>query len=181
MKTVEKSNNLDLIVSDKSIESRIFIIRDRKAILDTDLALLYGETVKRLKQQVNRNIDRFPNDFMFTLSWEEVDSLRLQNATLYSSMRGRHIKYPPYAFTEEGISMLSSVLRSKRAILVNIAIMRAFVKLRQMISINKELAQKIAELEHKIGQHDQDIISLFNAINQMLRYEDKPKGKIGFI
>lgn len=185
----ESDKSGSLIISAETIESRIFIIRGRKVILDFDLARLYEESVKRLKQQVNRNIDRFPNDFMFKLTWNELDSLRLQNATLekfgqknsINSMRGRHSKYLPYAFTEEGIAMLSSVLKSKRAVQVNIAIMRAFVKLRQMISMSQELSQKLSELEHKIGQHDQDIISLFNAINKILKYDEKPKDKFGFV
>ncbi|MCX5750008.1 MAG: ORF6N domain-containing protein [Candidatus Saganbacteria bacterium] len=184
---VEKSNSM--IISAESIESSIFLLRGQKVMLDADLAPLYEESIKRLKQQVNRNISRFPKDFMFQLTWEELDCLRLHFATLKkfdhkhdpNSMRGRHIKYLPYAFTGQGIAMLSSVLTSKRAIQVNIAIMRAFVKIRQLLTFNKELIQKLSEIEHKIGRHDQDIISLFSAINKILKDESKPKGKFGFV
>ena len=187
--TVEISNS-DPIYAD-GIVSRISTLRGYKVMLDNELALLYGVTTKRLKEQVKRNIDRFPEDFAFMLSWDEVTLLRSQIATLKTNedsapaqpnadKRGKHVKHRPYAFTEQGIAMLSSVLNSKRAIRVNIAIMRAFVKIRQFMALNSDILQKLSELEHKIGQHDQDIISLFSAINRILKDESKPKGTFGF-
>src|SRR4030066_2034324 len=128
------------------IERKIYLIRGDKVLLDGDLAELYGVEVKHLKRQVRRNIDRFPEDFMIELSKEEYESLRRHFGTL---KRGEHSKYLSYAFTEQGVAMLSSVLRSKQAVQVNIAIMRAFVKLRELLSTNKELARKLETLEKK--------------------------------
>ena len=154
-------------------------------MLDTHLAELYGVLAKRLNEQVRRNLDRFPSDFMFQLTWEEVEPLRSQIATLDEgatgfSKRGRHRKYPPYAFTEQGVAMLSGILRSKRAVQVNVAIMRVFVKLREILLQNKELAQKLSELEQKIEKHDEDISAIFEAIRRMMAVEEKPKRQIGF-
>ncbi len=164
------------------IEQKIFMIRGHKVMLSTHLAKLYGVKVKALTQAVKRNIERFPDDFTFQLTWEEVEFLRSQIVTLKSrsSKRGKHVKYLPYAFTEQGVAMLSSVLRSKRAIQVNIAIMRAFVKLRQILSTHKELVHKLAELEKKIEKHDTEIKSIFDAIRQLMAPPVKPKGRIGF-
>lgn len=146
-------------------------------MVDRDLSQLYGVEVKQLKRQVRRNIDRFPNDFMFELSKEEYKSLRSHFGTL---KRGEHSKYLPYAFTEHGILMLSSVLNSKRAIHVNIQIMRIFVKLRKILSTHKELAYKLSELERKIEKHDGEIKTIFQAIRQLMAPPEKPKKKIGF-
>ena len=180
MKSAEKSDNIMITV--EMLESKIFIIRGCKVMLDKDLALLYGVSTKRLNEQAKRNRLRFPDDFMFRLSKIEADfilnSSRSQIATL---KKGDNIKYLPYAFTEQGIAMLSSVINSKRAILVNIAIMRAFIKLRMMISKNKELEHKLQELERKVEMHDSDIIAIFNAIRQIMKEEEKPKGKFGFV
>ena len=146
-------------------------------MLDKNLAELYEVSTKRLNEQVRRNISRFPADFMFQLTKDESSSLRSQIATL---KRGGHRKYLPYVFTEQGVAMLSSVLNSERAIQVNIAIMRAFVKLRQMLSTNKELAHKLAQLEHRIEKHDTEIHAIFEAIRQLMKPPDKPKRSIGF-
>ena len=147
-------------------------------MLGTDLAVLYGVPTKRLNEQVRRNVRRFPSDFMFQLTGEESEELsRSQFATL---KRGRNIKYLPYVFTEQGVAMLSTVLNSERAIQVNIAIMRAFVKLRQMLVGNKELAAKLAELERKLEGHDQKIQSLFEAIRQLMKPSAPPRRRIGF-
>ena len=166
-----------MIISGENIESHIVLIRGQQVMLDADLANFYGVRTKVLIQAVKRNISRFPDDFMLRLTSHEFACLRSQIVT--SNRGGR--RYIPFAFTEQGIAMLSSVLNSDRAILVNIAIMRAFVKLRQILSSNKELAQKLSELEHKVGHLDQDIISLFSAINKILKDESKPKGKMGFV
>jgi len=165
------------MISVEVIEKKILLIRGQKVILDRDLAELYGVEVKQLKRQVKRNIDRFPTDFMFQLSKEEHESLRRQFGTL---KRGKHSKYLPYSFTEQGVAMLSSVLNSKRAIKVNIEIMRAFVRLREILSTHKELAHKLTELERKIGKHDEEIKVIFEAIRQLMMPPEKPKRKIGF-
>ena len=146
-------------------------------MLDKDLAELYEVSTKRLNEQVRRNISRFPADFMFQLTKDESSSLRSQFVTL---KRGGHRKYLPYVFTEQGVAMLSSVINSERAIQVNIAIMRAFVKLRQILSTNKELAGKLKELEHKVEKHDTEIHAIFEAIRQLMAPPDKPKRRIGF-
>src|SRR5712664_3056747 len=130
------------------IESHIFVLRGHRLMLDADLAKLYGVTVKALNQAVKRNADRFPADFMFQLTWEEAESSRSQFVTLdkasgRQSRRGRNIKYRSYAFTEQGVAMLSSVLKSKRAAQVNVTIMRTFVRLRELLATHKDLAEKL--------------------------------------
>jgi phage regulator Rha-like protein len=160
------------------IVSKILVFRGEKILLDHDLAELYGVKTKVLKQAIRRNIKRFPDDFMFELTKEENQSLRSQNVTL---KRGQHSKYLPFAFTEQGVAMLSSVLNSKRAIDVNIAIMRAFVHLRKMIASNNKLAQKLAELEQHLKSHDEQIQTIFEAIRQLMMPPAKPRKKIGFV
>jgi hypothetical protein len=131
----------------EGIQRSIRLIRGQKVLLDRDLAVLYGVPTKQLNKAISRNPDRFPDDFMFQLTKEEVENLRFQFGT---SSWGGH-RYQPYAFTEQGVAMLSSVLRSKRAVRMNIRIMRAFVQLREILSTHKELAHKLAELERRIG------------------------------
>lgn len=163
----------------ETIERKILLIRGEKVMLDAYLAELYGVETRVLNQAVRRNITRFPEDFMFQLSKEEDESLRSQIVILNRG-RGQHRKYLPYAFTEQGVAMLSSVLNSERAIFVNIAIMRAFVKLREFLSTHKELANKLAVLERKIEGHDGEIKAIFDAIRQLMA-PSKTKGKkIGF-
>ena len=160
------------------VERKILLIRGHKVMLDSSLAELYGVPTKVFNQAVRRNIERFPEDFMFELSWKEAKELsRSQIVTL---KRGKNIKYRPRVFTEQGVAMLSSILRSKRAIQVNIAIMRAFVKLRHMLAGNKELATKLAELERKLEGHDQQIHSLFDAIRQLMTPPVSPRRRVGF-
>lgn len=142
-------------------------------MLDADLDLLYGVEVKQLKRQVRRNVDRFPEDFMFQLTKEEYDSLRSQFGTL---KRGQHSKYPPFAFTEQGVAMLSGILNSPRAIETNIAIMRTFVALRKLMETHKDLAAKIRQLEKK---YDQRFKLVFDAIQKLIRQE-KDAQPIGF-
>jgi hypothetical protein len=167
-------NNL---IPEERIESKIYIIRGQKVMIDRDLAQLYGVKTKNLNKAVSRNPKRFPDDFMFQLTKEEYDALRFQTGTL---QKGRHSKYLPYAFTEQGVAMLSSVLRSDRAIIVNVAIMRAFVKLKRIMSTHKDISRKLKELENKYDKHDGQIQSIFEAIRKMIAYEEKPKKKIGF-
>jgi hypothetical protein len=173
----KKKNPLE--ISYESVRQLIFYIRGQKVMLDVDLAMLYGVETKRLKEQVNRNIGRFPEDFMFQLTWEDVDSLRSQFATLKKG-RGRHPKYLPYVFTEQGVAMLSSVLNSERAIQVNILIMRTFTQVREMFSAHKELAYKMRDLERKVGRHDEEINTIIDVIKELMRKPKKPKKGIGF-
>jgi phage regulator Rha-like protein len=151
------------------IASKIVLVRGEKVLIDHDLAEMYGVETKQLKRAVRRNINRFPEDFMFQLTKEEYRSLRSQFGTL---KRGTHSKYPPMAFTEQGVAMLSSVLNSDRAIEVNIAIMRAFVKLREMMATHEDLKQKIESMEKK---YDEQFRIVFEAIKQLLAEDDKPK------
>ena len=149
-------------------------------MLDHDLADLYGVTTKRLKEQIRRNLKRFPGDFMFELTWDEVMTLpsRSQIATL---KKGKNIKYLPFVFTEQGVAMLSSVLNSERAIQVNIQIMRTFSRLKEFLLTNKELSFRLEALEKKFGEHDEKIRVVFEAIKRLLQPEvEPPKPKIGF-
>jgi phage regulator Rha-like protein len=161
------------------IAEKIFLIRGHKVMLDRDLAKLYGVEAKYLKRQVRRNIDRFPPDFMFKLSKREFKNWRCQFGTSNFSDR-MGLRYPPYAFTEPGVAMLSSILNSNRAIHVNIQIIRTFIKLRQILSTHKELAHKLVELERKIEKHDGEIRTIFEAIRQLMVIPEKPKRRIGF-
>lgn len=148
-------------------------------MVDADLAKLYGVEVKVLNQAVRRNAERFPEDFMFQLSGAEARSLRSQIVTLKMSPsgRGQHRKYLPYAFTEQGVAMLSSVLQSKRAIRVNVEVMRAFVRLRNLIGHNRELARRIDALESK---YDRQFKVVFDAIRELMAPPPVPRRRIGF-
>jgi len=157
------------------IERKIYLIRGHKVMLDRDLAELYQVPTRRLNEQVKRNLTRFPADFMFQLSDEEAENLRSQFATSSTSHGGR--RYLPYVFTEQGVAMLSSVLNSERAVQVNIAIMRTFVKLRQMLASNADLARKLAAMEKK---YDSQFKMVFDAIRELMRPPEPKKRKIGF-
>jgi len=165
--------NKSLIPADR-IEKAILLIRKQKVMLDADLADLYGVQTKFLVRAVKRNIDRFPADFMFQLSKEEFGDLRFHFGTS-SDWGGR--RYPPYAFTEQGVAMLSSVLRSQRAVHVNIEIMRAFIRLRQILASNAELARKLDELEKK---YDAQFKEVFEAIRQLMTPPEPKRRSIGF-
>lgn len=167
------------VISKERIENGILLLRGLKVMLDSDLADLYGVPTFRLNEQVRRNVKRFPPDFMSQLTSEEAASLRSQIAILKGG-RGKHRKYLPYVFTEQGVAMLSSVLRSERAIQVNIAIMRAFIRLRQMLATHVHLARKLAELERKLANHDQKIHSIFDAIRQLMAPPAPERRRIGF-
>jgi phage regulator Rha-like protein len=161
------------------IGRRIHVVRSQKVVLSTHLAELYGVKPKTLIQAVRRKASRFPSDFMFQLTKEEFDSLRSQIVTLEKG-RGRYPKYPPFAFTEQGVAMLSSVLNSERAVQVNIAIMRAFVRLREILAIHKDLARRIEALERKHTDHDANIRMLFQTIREYLEAAPKKRRPIGF-
>ena len=192
------------------IAQSIYLLRGQKVMLDCDLAALYGVATKVLNQAVKRNHMRFPDDFMFQLSPEEIANLESQSVTsglqgagdqsttpvrsqsatrsrghrsrsqIVTLKRGQNIKYRPYAFTEQGVAMLSSALKSERAVKVNIAIMRAFVKLRETLETNRELAQKFEALEKRVGKHDKEIAAIIDAIQRLMVPPEKPKREIGF-
>jgi ORF6N domain len=157
------------------IERRIFLIRGQKVMLDSHPAELYGVSTKRFNEQVRRNLSRLPPDFMFRLSRAEFEALRSQFATSKPG-RGGH-RYRPFAFTEQGVAMLSSVLRSERAVQVNIAIMRAFVKLREMLASHADLARKLAEMEKK---YDAQFKVVFDVIRQLMDPKVSPRHRIGY-
>ncbi|MBM3249316.1 MAG: ORF6N domain-containing protein [Candidatus Omnitrophica bacterium] len=174
-------------ISAEAVATKIIEVRGKRVMLDRDLAKLYGVSTKRLNEQVRRNIKRFPSDFMYQLTMQEVTILRSQFAT--SRWGGR--RYLPYVFTQEGVAMLSSVLNNERAIQVNIQIMRAFVKLKELLLSHKDLAIKIEELERRYADHDVKIRVIFDAIKQLLEHPklkpeseppkpEEPKRRIGF-
>ena len=166
-----------IVYDNAPIEQVILLVRGQKVILDRDLASLYGVPTKSLNRAVKRNLDRFPSDFMIQLTAEEAESSRCQIGTL---KRGQNIKYLPCAFTEQGVAMLSSVLRSPQAVQVNIAIMRAFVRLRETLSLHRDLAHKLSELECRVEGHDENIRNLFDAIRQLMAPPASPRRQIGF-
>ncbi len=159
------------------IAHSILHLRGQKIILDYALAALYGVETRALKQAVRRNLNRFPGDFMFELSAREIENLVSQSVIPAVQKFGGAA---PMAFTEQGVAMLSSVLKSERAVKVNIAIMRAFVKLRGILETNRELARKFTELEKKVGKHDDEIAAIIEAIRQLMSSPGKPRREIGF-
>ncbi len=167
---------MSMPVSAAMIERRILLLRGQRVMLDSDLASLYGVSTKRLNEQVRRNLSRFPADFMFQLSPDEAVVLRSQNATLEPG-RGRYRKYLPYVFTEQGVAMLSSVLKSERAVQVNVEIMRAFVRLRELIGTNRDLARRLDALEKR---YDAQFQGVFDAIRQLMAPPQRPRRSIGF-
>jgi hypothetical protein len=171
--------DVKLLLAEK-IERRIIELRGLKVMLDKDLAALYSVTTSNLNKTVKRNIARFPSDFMFQLTREEYQTLRFQTGILESG-RGQYSKYLPYVFTEQGVAMLSSVLRSPRAVLVNVEIMRAFVRLRRFLSTHKALAEQLKELESRVSGHDEQIQAIFQAIRQLMAPPaDAERPVIGF-
>ena len=174
----------NLAIPAERIERRILLVRGQKVMLDADLAELYGVETKALNQAVRRNKERFPEDFMFQLTADEAEKLSFHPGTsslrsqIVTSKKGRGgRRYLPFAFTEQGVAMLSSVLRSKRAVEVNIAIMRAFVKLREMLASNHELARRLDQMEKK---YDARFKIVFDAIRELMKPPDKPRRPIGF-
>ena len=165
------------IIPTQQVAQAIRFVREERGLLDFDLARLYGVTTGNLNKAVRRNRDRFPADFMFQLSAEEAKSLKFQLGISKGQGGRRHF---PYAFTEQGLAMLSSVLNSERAVKVNIAIIRAFVKLRQALETNRELAHKFSELEKRVGKYDEEIGAILEAIRQLMAPSEKPRREIGF-
>ena len=164
------------LISIETIENSIYLIRGEKVMLDRDLAKLYGVMTGALNQAVRRNRDRFPEDFMFRLTSPEMAQLNLSQIVT-GSAKHRDPRLRPYAFTEQGVAMLSSVLRSKRAVAVNIEIMRAFVKLRQLLASNAELARRLDELE---SNYDKQFKVVFTAIRQLMTTPVRARKEIGF-
>jgi hypothetical protein len=167
------------------IERRIFALRGHKVLLDQDLAKLYGVQLKRLNEQVKRNLDRFPQDFMFQLTLEEgkaVHAVRSQNATLPSV---QHLRYPPYVFTEHGAMMLANVLKSPLAVKASIQVVRAFVRLRRMLAWSNQIAKKIEALERRVGEHDADLQGILRTLRKLIERPvpppPPPKRPIGFL
>jgi len=179
-----KKTKTSYLLPREVIERKILLVRGKKAMLDRDLAELYGVETAQLKRQVRRNVDRFPEDFMFVLSKEEFENWRCQFGTSKEIKIG--LRYRPMVFTEQGVAMLSSVLNSKRAIQVNIQIMRAFTKLREMMLAHKDLRRKIEDMERKyevrFKEYDYQFKAVFEAIKELLKPPpEKPKRKIGFL
>jgi hypothetical protein len=161
------------------IANRIYAVRGQKVMLDRDLAELYGVPTRTLNQAVKRNRSRFPADFMFQLTTGEVRSLRSQIVISNASRGGR--RYQPFAFTQEGVAMLSAVLKSERAIQVNVAVMRAFVSLREMAVNYRNLSRKLGELERRCNHHDQNIKVVFDALKRLIHAPEPPRRPIGFV
>ncbi len=172
----ERADSIELIAA-PAIEKRIFVVRGRQVMLDEDLADLYGVETRRLIEQVKRNRDRFPEDFMFQLSKEEAAVLRSQIAISNGGSGGR--RYAPYVFTEQGIAMLSGVLRSDRAIAVNVEVMRTFVELRRVASSHAAIEKRLEEIEREWGGHDEQLIEIFAALRQLISPPARPKRPSG--
>jgi len=168
------------IVPLKQVEKAILILRGRRVMLDADLAELYGVGTRSLIQALKRNVARFPDDFMFQLTSEEFALLRSQNVISKLAGRGGR-RYPPYAFTEHGVTMLASVLNSPRAIEVSVLIVRAFVRMRETLSATRELSLKLAELERRLDTHDEAIQSLMAAIRNLMLPIESKRRRIGFV
>ena len=179
--TAGKRASLELIAA-PAIEKRIFVVREHQVMLDEDLADLYGVETKRLIQQVKRNLKRFPEDFMFQLDKAEAEALRSQFATSNDGRGGR--RYAPYVFTEQGVAMLSGVLRSDRAIAVNVEIMRAFVELRRVANsyaaIEKQLEQIEADMSARLDEHDDQLREIFETLHQLISPPTRRKRPVGF-
>lgn len=164
------------------IERRIFVLRGHRVMLDRDLAELYGVEIKRLNEQVKRNRDRFPEDFMFQLTLEEGKAVILSRSQIATLKRGENVKYRPYVFTEHGAVMLANVLRSPVAVRASIQVVRAFVSLRRMLATHEDLARKMEALEQKVGRHDADLQGVLRILKRLVEPPpEPPKRPIGFL
>ena len=166
------------ILSDDIVVNKIYVIRNQKVMLDRDLAELYGVETKVLKQAVKRNMDRFPEDFMFELTKSELENWRSQFVTSNSDKMG--LRYSPFAFTEHGVLMLSSILNSQQALQVNIQIVRIFTRLRNLLSEHTELKLEIADIKKHIQNHDKNIELVFSYLDKLIDKENQPRKRIGF-
>jgi phage regulator Rha-like protein len=168
----------NITLPDEVIISKIYLIRGQKVMIDRDLAELYGVETKVLKQAVRRNIERFPEDFMFEMNKKEFESWRGDNVSSPEDRQG--LRYAPFCFTEQGVTMLSCILNSSTAIEVNIRVIRIFTKLREMVLTHKGILLKLEQIERKLGQHDDDIKLIFEYLKELLNPPAKPMHKIGF-
>lgn len=166
-------------LADEAIISKIYLIRGHKVMIDRDLAELYGVETRRLKEAVRRNLSRFPEDFMFEMRPEELEDWRSQIAT--SNLADKMgLRYAPFCFTEQGVTMLSCILNSERAIAVNIQVIRIFTKMREMLLTHKDILLKLEQIERKITGHDEDIRLIFQHLKQLLNPPQEPRLRIGF-
>ena len=168
----------ELMIPDELVMNRIYLVRGQKVMLDRDLAELYGVETKRLNEAIRRNINRFPDDFMFEMTPEELRNWRTQFATSNSETMG--LRHSPFCFTEQGVAMLSSVLKSETAIRVNIQIIRVFTRMREMIMTHKDILLQLEKIEKKLAGHDDDITLIFQYLKQLLNPPQTPRRKIGF-
>jgi hypothetical protein len=166
------------IVSDETVMSKIYMIRGQKVMIDKDLAELYGVETRVLKQAVRRNIERFPQDFMFEMTTKELENWRSQ--FVISNLEKMGLRHPPFCFTEQGVAMLSSVLNSEMAIRMHIQIIRAFTRMRELMSTNKDILLKLQEIEKRLTGHDSDIALIFEYLKQLLNPSQPPRPRIGF-
>jgi len=174
-----KLTGKQIVVADEVIMNKIYIVRNQKVMIDRDLAELYAVETRVLKQAVRRNAERFPKDFMFEMNKKELENWRSQFVTSnFSDKMG--LRYAPFCFTEQGVTMLSCVLSSERAIAVNIQIIRIFTKLREMILAHKDILIKLEQLEKKVANHDENIQKIFGALKQLLNKPQIPRERIGF-
>ena len=170
--------NKSIAVAEEAIISKIYLVRGQKVMLDRDLAELYGVETKVLKQAVRRNINRFPPDFMFEMTQQELEDWRSQFVTSKEDKQG--LRYAPFCFTEQGVTMLSCVLNSARAIAVNIRIMRIYAKMREMLSTHADILLKLEQLERKVDGHDEDIQLIFMHLKRLIDPPHEPRPRIGF-
>ena len=177
VKSIQKKSRKAHLVPMEIIEQKIFLIRNHKVMIDRDLAELYGVETKYLNRQVKRNAERFPDKFMFQLNKEEKNEL-VTNCHRFESLK--HSTSLPHAFTEYGVAMLASILKSDRAVKISIHIVETFIRLREFISTHKELASKLQELEKKIGRHDKEITAIVEVIKGLIAEPEKKKESIGF-
>jgi phage regulator Rha-like protein len=167
-----------LQVTDEAIATKIYLIRDQKVMLDRDLAELYGVETRHLKQAVRRNLDRFPEDFMFEMSKEEFENWRSHFVTSNSDRQG--LRYAPFCFTEQGVTMLSCILNSTRAIAVNLQVIRIFTKMREMLLTHKDILLQLEKIENKLSGHDEQVARIFLYLKQLLNPPAAPRPRIGF-
>lgn len=166
------------VVSDELIINKIYLVRGQKIMIDRDLAELYGVETKRLKEAVRRNKARFPEDFMFEMNEEEFENWRTHFASSKKDRQG--LRYAPFCFTEQGVTMLSCILNSERAISVNIRLIRIFARMREVLLAHKDILLKLEQLERKVTGHDEDIARIFECLKQLLHQPEQPRTRIGF-
>lgn len=167
-----------LQIADETVMNKIFLIRKQKVMLDRDLAELYGVETKRLKEAVRRNVQRFPEDFMFAMNETEFEVLRTHFASSKENRGG--IRYMPMAFTEQGVTMLSCILNSERAIAVNIQVIRIFTRMREMLLTHKDILWQLEKIEQKLAGHDKEIETIFNYLKKLVHQPPLPRDRIGF-